>query len=484
MKLLQLFGTLPEARIPKELSAREVSVISHRADTVFRGGMYIALRGTKQDGNAYIPQAVQNGAGCIVTDAGREISADVPVIRVPDARRALSHIWSAYYGDPANGMDMIAVTGTNGKTSTVYLLQAILREAGRRAEKITTVNGSMTTPDPEELFRRLRAAKDAGCDTVVMEASSHALYYEKLHPIHFGSAVFTNLTPEHLDFHGTMEAYLQAKSRLFDQCDKAYFNYDDPHGSTLYEAAPCERYYYSAKETACDYHASHIREYGANGVKYHLFAADRIVRISSPMTGRFAVYNTLAAASCAMGMGIEPITVSCAVAEMRGVPGRMERVPLDGADFAVFIDFAHTPDALEKLLGSVRAWLGEGQRLVVLFGCGGDRDPTKRPVMGEIAARLADVTVITSDNSRTEDPEAIIRQILSGVPSASGVTVIPDRRSAITHCMENARAGDVILLCGKGHEDYEITSHGKSPFCERDIVQQCFNERQTGQKEF
>lgn len=472
MILSRLLDSLCDAEIPSEICSYEIRTISHRADTRFDGGMFIALRGQKEDGNRYAAQAVQNGAGCIVTDGELPAEVGVPVIRVANARFALAHIWSAYYGHPEREMDMIAITGTNGKTTTAYLLSAILQTAGYRTGRITTVDGSLTTPDPEELYRTLRTFADNGKRATVMEASSHALYYGKLHPIRYHSAVFTNLTPEHLDFHGTMEAYRDAKAILFGQCDRAYFNYDDPHGQVLYGNTPCEKYYYSAKDVSCYYHASHIRDCGQDGVWYHLFGGDRIVRLHSSIPGSFTVYNTLAAACCALGMGIEPLTVSRAVAELHGVPGRMERVALPDEDYAVFIDFAHTPDALEKLLCSVRAWLKKEQRLVVLFGCGGDRDPSKRPAMGAIATRLADRTVFTSDNSRSEDPASILEQILQGADPNADYAVIPDRREAIRHCVMNAQAGDVILLCGKGHETYEITSHGKLPFCERDIVLQ------------
>ncbi len=476
MKLQQLLRCVPVLRGDLEDPGQEIPVISHRSDSDFRGGLFIALRGQKQDGNRFVEDAAHHGAHYVITDC------DIPpcslhVIRVPDARVAMARIWSNYYENPADEMRMVGVTGTNGKTTTTYMLQAILQEAGYKTGMIGTVNGAMTTPDPEELYRRLRQMADTGTQFVAMEASSHALCYGKLDPIRFECGIFTNLTPEHLDFHGTMEAYRDAKAILFTHTKQAYFNYDDLYGRQLYSEAFCDKYYYSAQNFAADYHAGNIRDLGVDGVEYHLFCTDMLFRITSRIPGDFTVYNTMAAAACARGLGIHPRKIRTALQKMTGVPGRMQRVPIPQHDFAVFIDFAHTPDALEKLLRTVRRWMTEEQRLIVLFGCGGDRDRSKRPVMGSIATRLADVTVLTSDNSRSEDPRVILEEILRGVDPNAHFRVICDRREAIVHCIEHARPGDVILLAGKGHEDYEITAKGKFPFCERDIVLQAAKRR-------
>lgn len=476
MKLRQLLHCVHLLHGELDDPDAEISVISHRSDTSFSGGMFVALRGTHFDGNRFAGEAERNGARYLVTDTDAPHTS-MCVLTVSDARAALARIWSNYYGNPADRMNMIAVTGTNGKTTTSYLLRAVLEEAGYRCGLIGTVNGAMTTPDPDELYRRLREFADSGVQYAVMEASSHALALRKLEPIRFRAGIFTNLTPEHLDFHGTMEAYRDAKAILFDQCETSYFNYDDFFGRQIYCRAKGSKYFYSAQSSAPPYHAANIRECGIDGVEYHLFCRDLLFRVKCPVPGEFTVYNTMAAAACAVGLGICPKTVRAAFSKMTGVPGRMERVATPDGAFSVFIDFAHTPDAMEKLLRSVRRAMKPRQRLVVLFGCGGDRDRSKRPVMGSVATRYADLTVITSDNSRSEDPMAIIRDICTGVEENAEYRVIPERRDAIFRVIEEAREGDVILLVGKGHETTEITAKGTFPFCERELVREALRHR-------
>lgn len=448
----------------------EIAHIGYDSEDRFEGGIFVALRGSASDGNIYIPRAVYHGARYIVTERSTRMDEAIGYFRVQSARKALSYLFSNLYHRPQDSMKMLAVTGTNGKTTTTYMLQAILREAGYRTALIGTVNSAMTTPDPDRLYHRLREEADAGSEYVVMEASSHALSHEKLSPIHYRAAVFTNLTPEHLDFHRTMDAYMEAKLKLFTQCRSAFFNFDDPYGQQMCYRTDCEKFFYSAQSDAADYTARNVELRGIDGISYHLHAPSVILRIGSPMPGIFNVYNTLAAAACAHHLGIGVRTIRQALEKMRGVPGRMERIPIREDTFAVFIDYAHTPDALENMLRTMRHFLRSDQRLVLLFGCGGDRDRSKRPVMGTIASGLADEVIVTSDNCRSEDPQAIIAEIVRGIDRRCQCRVIVDRREAIATAVLEARRGDVIVLAGKGHEDYEITAHGKQPFHERQIV--------------
>ncbi|NLK39716.1 MAG: UDP-N-acetylmuramoyl-L-alanyl-D-glutamate--2,6-diaminopimelate ligase [Clostridiales bacterium] len=391
---------------------------------------------------------------------------------------------------------MIAVTGTNGKTSTSFMLRAIFEQAGYKTGLIGTVRcligdreyrlpddatdadnlQTMTTPDPELLYRILREMADEGVQVVILEASSHALALSKLDPIHFRGGIFTNLSPEHLDFHSNFEDYLSSKARLFSMCDIGVFNIDDIYVSHVMQKAPCRRVTCSTT-LASDYRASEIEGRLLDGVEYKLVNRQRTFKIKSMIPGLFTVYNTLVAAAMALEMGVDFLTVKSALQKLPGVDGRLERVYLHGAPFSVFIDYAHTPEAMKNLIETVRGFCGDDQRIVVLFGCGGDRDKGKRAPMGKIASKLGDFAIITSDNSRSEPPAAIIRDIMQGVDKKRPHMVIENRREAIEYTIKNARPGDVILLVGKGHETYEINSSGKHPFNERGIVEAAYRSR-------
>ncbi len=486
------------------------------------GWLFVAIRGMHTDAARFIRDAVSRGCAAVVYEGSVPDGDPVPVplLSVPDGRAAMAYLFDAWYGHPGRRLRLVGVTGTNGKTSVSSMLCHILTNAGIPCGIIGTVgcrlpDGSplpltahgetahMTTPDPEELYGALAAMADRGeghpravgsCGkpTVVMEVTSHALALGKVEPLHFDMALFTNLTPDHLDLHGDMAAYAAAKTRLFAQTRVGVVNAADAYGRCLLTHPlatvdkwlichpdrgmvappgiheirchrPCERIY-----------AGQICLQGADGISYRMVSPTARLRVACPVPGSFTVENSLLAAAAALDMGVPPATVKRALASFRGVCGRMERVVLpSNIPYAVFIDFAHTPDALEHLLTTVRDFWHEGERIVLLFGCGGDRDPSKRGVMGRMAVRLADHVVVTSDNCRTEDPDAIIQDILSGIPSEdrAAVTVIRDRARAIAHVMTTARPGDIILLAGKGHEAYEIDRDGVHPFCEREMVQ-------------
>ena len=475
----------------------EIEDISTDSRKEMKGAMFVCLRGTQFDSHNYIQNAINNGAVCVLTDSNHPIpknTKEVVFLQCDNTREALAHLWHAWYGFPCRDLKIIGVTGTNGKTSVAHMLRTILRTSwhtcgiigtvGCETEKgvIDTVTeaglSNLTTPDPRDLYRIFSQMRDEGVEYVVMEVSSHALSLGKLAPITFEAAIFTNLTPEHLDFHKTMGAYAAAKASLFQKTKLGILNADSPYCERMLADATCRRITCTTKGRDADYSATEIEIQAQNGVLYRLSSMRTRLRIVCPIAGEFTVMNSMQAAICALELGCSPAAIKTALATMGGVKGRMERVRLGlEADFSVLIDYAHTPDALEKLLLTARDLVQKGGRTVVLFGCGGDRDRTKRAVMGEIAARLADHVIITSDNSRGEDPMQIICQIVSGIPPQKAYTVIPDRASAIRYAIENAKAGDLILLAGKGHEEYEIVGGERRPFCEGCLVKEAFRAR-------
>ena len=420
--------------------ATDIRAITTHSRTCVPGCMYICIPGMRADGHAFIEEALAKGAAAVVTERNHPcldgfVTKHSSAIFLPceNTRRAAAALYRTWYGNPDEQLTLIGVTGTNGKTTVTSLICAILEEAGMEVGWIGTLgcrcrgrflniratdaSANMTTPDPQELYHILAVMAEEGVRVVVMEVSSHALALHKVWPLHFSVAVFTNFTQDHLDFHGSMEAYLEAKARLLDQCETALINVDDASFCALQGRAKADLTASCLREDT-DYWAKDAVSRGADGVEYifgERMGGSQLLRCAIP--GAFTVSNTLLAAACARHMGVLPETVRTALAKFAGVPGRMERVALpDAAGCSVFIDYAHTPDALEKLLLCVRAFREPGQRIILLFGCGGDRDPGKRPIMAAVAARYADVIYLTSDNSRSEDPEEILDQIAAGMP--------------------------------------------------------------------
>lgn len=453
------------------------------------GCLYVAVRGLHYDGHSFIREALRAGASAIVVEEGAHFECDGAafVITVPGTRQSLACLLDAWYGFPSRKMKFVAVTGTNGKTSVAFILKAIFEAALYRCGLIGTVSclssdrrllsenkdklANMTTPDPEQLYALLAEMAADGVEYVFIEATSHALQLDKLCALRFEAAIFTNFSPEHLDFHGSMENYLRAKQKLFAMCSLAVINKDSEYYNNIALSCACPSVSCTAQGKQADYEAYDIADKGTDGLRYTLRSPSSVTRIKTQISGKFNIMNTLEAAACAAELGIKPIIIADAIAGLNGINGRLEKVRLGyEADFSVFIDYAHTPDALENLLTSVRSFRRTGQRIVVLFGCGGDRDRKKRPVMGEIATRLADFTVITSDNSRSEEPQAIIDEILTGVRGRVNYTVIPDRREAIERTVTEALRGDIIILAGKGHEKYEINKSGRHDFDEHEIA--------------
>lgn len=451
----------------------EVRGISCDSQCVTQGDVFVAIPGTSLDGNQFITEAFQKGAVCAVCQSPPE--CEIPYVTVPCARRALALLAANYYGNPAREMTMIGVTGTNGKTTTTWLIKQVLeRSAGTKVGLIGTVENLVgeqvlparrTTPDACELQRLLRRMADEGCTHVVMEVSSHALALERTYGVFFDVGVFTNLTQDHLDFHGTMERYCAAKSKLLRSCGVAVYNADDPWSRRMLQGSTCPRFGYGVYH-ACDLQAKKL-VYRPDGVSYTACMPWSEVPAGCGVPGSFSVYNSLAAMAVCRSLGVPLPDCAAVLQSSRGAVGRMEVVPTPGKDYTVLIDYAHTPDALENVLRTVRAF-ARG-RVIAVFGCGGDRDRTKRPRMGAIGAELADVAVVTSDNPRTEEPAAIIRDVLDGMPDCEPA-VIENRVEAICWALDHAERDDIVILCGKGHETYQEIGNKRYHLDEREIV--------------
>ncbi len=462
----------------------EILGVTCHSGRVKNGWMFVCIDGTKHKGSEFLEKAYENGAVAVVSE--KSLGGDE--ILCSDVLLAMSRLCRVMYGGDCSRLRLVAVTGTNGKTTIVNLLRSICESSGKKCGTIGTlgiysgarrlvlsppdINANMTTPDPEELYPALSQMAADGCEFVFVEASSHALSRKKLDALEFEVGVFTNLSRDHLDFHVDIIDYAAAKARLFGLCKNFIVNADDPNvGLIAPVAIGC-----SVKGRS-DIYADNVRIDGMSGCSYRLNYENQSFLLRSAISGEFTVINTLIAAAVALTLGFTQQDICSGVAAMRSLPGRMEAVSLSlNAPISVYIDYAHTPDALEKLLASARAMAGES-RVVLLFGCGGDRDRGKRAEMGSVATRYANHTIITSDNSRNEDPEAIIEEILVGVDKSKNYTVIVDRGDAIEYAIKHSRAGDVIILAGKGHEKYEIDKNGRHEFDEAARVRKAWLER-------
>lgn len=453
----------------------EISGVRYSSREVTQGDLFVAVPGYATDGHKYIPDAIRHGAAVVLCE--REMPTDVPWVRVRSSREALAKLGANRYDNPSEAMQVIGVTGTNGKTSVTYLLKSLLENSiGAKVGLIGTICNMIgdetlpterTTPESYELQGLLAKMRDAGCSHVVMEVSSHALYLHRVANIRYRVGAFTNLTKDHLDFHGTMENYGRAKAILFRNCDKGVFNADDPATETMIDGSTCSVYTVGAGNNA-DLRAEHV-ELGADHIEMDICEGTQQAHLRLGIPGRFTVSNALIALGIARQLGIPLDSAVNALSLTKSVKGRIEIVPTPGKDYTVLIDYAHTPDGLEKVLCSVRDFC-KG-RLIALFGCGGDRDRTKRPQMGEIAVRLADLVIVTSDNPRTEEPMAIIREILAGMQDTkTPYQVEENRRKAIRLAMQLAQKDDVIVLAGKGHETYQILGTKKTHLDEREEV--------------
>ena len=474
MKLKHLLTNIPVLEITADPEL-EIENVYYDSRKVTPGSLFVAVSGFAADGNRFIPMAISKGAVAVVT--AKKPEGDVPYILVESDRMALALLGCNFYDHPAKAMTMIGVTGTNGKTSVTLLLKQVLEKTlGAKVGLIGTMANMVgdeiipterTTPESFELqglFARMRAA---GCTHVVMEVSSHAITLERIGGTHFDIAAFTNLTEDHLDFHKTMDAYCDAKADLFRRCDMAVVNADDSYASRILAAATCPVLTTSVKGEG-DIRAENL-ELLSEGIRFAAVSKDAKVPVTLPIPGKFTVYNALTVMGIAAKLGISLEACAEALKTAQGVKGRVEVVPTPETPYSVLIDYAHTPDGLENVLSSVKDFC-KG-RLIALFGCGGDRDPMKRPIMGRIGVKLSDLAIITSDNPRTEDPMAIIEDILKGVKKEHGeYIVMEDRRAAIRYAMDIAKKDDIIVLAGKGHETYQEINGIKHHLDEREEV--------------
>lgn len=475
MKLAELITGITAIQISADVEM-EISDIKYDSRAVRTGDIFVAITGFETDGHRYIKAAAELGAAAVICE--REPETNIPYIIVENSRRALAIISAAYFGNPADRMKIIGITGTNGKTTTALLLKEVIKKSASAKVGLIGTNQNMigdkvieterTTPESYNLQKLFREMAEAGCEYVVMEVSSHSLVLSRVEGIEFEVGVFTNLSQDHLDFHETMEEYAEAKEKLFGQCKMGIVNLDDSYGAQMISAASCPVFTFSTQKDEADLLAKGIK-LKSDCVQFSALTRGRIQRVELNIPGEFSVYNALGVMGAALGLGISLEDAAEALRYAKGVPGRVE-VALSG-DYTILIDYAHTPDALENVLNTVKGF-AEG-RTVLLFGCGGDRDNKKRPIMGEIAARLADFVIVTSDNPRTEAPGRIIEDILAGMKdTGTPYVVIEDRREAIAFAMDNAQSGDVIILAGKGHETYQIVGKTKHHMDEREIIKE------------
>jgi len=457
-----------------------VEHVAYDSRRVLPGAVFVAIRGQATDGNLYVDAARSKGAVLIVSE--QPPSGAGPWIQVADAREALATLAAALHGRPAEALDLVGVTGTNGKTTTAFLVEAALRAAGVRCGLIGTVHyrigdrvldATRTTPESADIQALFRQMVDDACRAAVLEVSSHSLALKRVFGCPFRVAVFTNLTRDHLDFHGDMDAYFAAKRILFETHLRpdgvAVINADDDRAAEMAASARGRVWTFGLSHPA-DFHVEES-DLSLSGTRLHVRTPRGLLDVASPLLGRFNVENLLAALAAAFALDLPTEAVLSGLAGLGGVPGRMERIDL-GQSFSVIVDYAHTDDALKKLLEAVRS-LGP-RRVITVFGCGGDRDHTKRPLMGAVAARLSDVVIVTSDNPRSEPPEAIIEEIQRGMNGGrkSEREVVVERRPAIRRALELAGPGDAVVIAGKGHETGQVLRDRTIPFDDREVVRE------------
>jgi UDP-N-acetylmuramoyl-L-alanyl-D-glutamate--2,6-diaminopimelate ligase len=504
MKLSQLLKGIAEYELHGDGSGR-ISGLTCDSRTVFPGTLFFALRGVKTDGHCFIPAAVRSGAAAVVLEDAACAPQGIPWVHVTDGRAAMAQVAAEFFGNPTLKLPLVGITGTNGKTTTTYLIEAILKAANIPTAVLGTINyrfgsthieASHTTPESTELQAAFRQLADAGARAFVMEVSSHALEQKRVDGCHFDVAVFSNLTRDHLDYHKTMESYLESKQRLFSEllhptADKplryAAVNMDDPYGAVIAGSAACPVITYGVKFKG-DVQAVDVA-LSVDGLGGTLVTPKGAVSFASRLLGRFNLSNILAAASTGIALDLPLDAIKTGIEGHTTVPGRMERVG-NTRGVTLLVDYAHTGDALENVLSTLKELATA--RIITVFGCGGDRDQGKRPIMGTIAAQLSDLTIVTSDNPRTEDPLAILAQVrdgitplgireyvqdqLSGGFSEKGFIVRENRRDAIRLAVRLARPGDIVLLAGKGHEDYQIIGKTKHHFDDREEAANAFTE--------
>ncbi len=449
----------------------EITSVTENVKNVKKGSLFVAVKGQNSDGNDYIAEAFSSGAAAVVTD---KHPAEGNIIKVSDARRAYAFLYSAFYGDPQDNLRIIGITGTNGKTTTAEYIKHIIEYSGEKCAVIGTLGSrcgehsretGFTTPEASILFEELSFYAKAGVKCVILEVSSQALAQYRVDPIVFDIGVFTNIGRDHLDYHGTYENYIRSKLRLARLCKKALVNADSLFGKVTdcFNSDNC--FTYSVKDDYADITAKNVR-YSDECISYLLLSGTTLKRIKVKGIGDITLYNSLAAASAALAYGINADTVAEAVGTLPDVKGRMKKISFSGKD--IYIDFAHTPDALFSVLSALKKVCKNN--LICVFGCGGDRDKGKRSEMGNVASSLCDLVVITSDNPRNEDPEKIADDILKGINNKNNIYAELDRYRAIEYALGKAQAGDIVLIAGKGHEEYQLTAGEKKYFSDEIAV--------------
>ena len=495
----------PDARQRVDQAGRAAAVvtgIAHDSRGVSRGSIFVAVRGHRSDGATFAADAIRRGAAAIVAETPVPEGVTVPWLRTTDARLALAELSASFYGHPSAELQVVGVTGTNGKTTTAYLLASVFDAAGLRCGRLGTVtfrvgpaaadehDASHTTPEASEVQRLLREMVQHGCKACAMEVSSHALVLHRVANVRFAAAIFTNLTRDHLDFHGDMGQYFAAKRRLFDMLPAgapAIVNVDDPRGVELASTLP--RVVTYAIDRPADVRPISIQS-SLEGLAFEVATPRGTIAMRSPLVGRPNVYNILGVVATAIALDLPGEAIERGIATLERVPGRFQMVSSGTDDVRVVVDYAHTDDALKNLLETARPLAGG--RLITVFGCGGDRDRTKRPLMGAVAARLSDFVVLTSDNPRSEDPERIIEEIMRGLaptaepgaPKRAGTPFVtnPDRRLAIEHAIRTAKPGDLVLIAGKGHEKYQVIGDRTLPFDDVEVARAALGQRRAASR--
>jgi UDP-N-acetylmuramoyl-L-alanyl-D-glutamate--2,6-diaminopimelate ligase len=483
-------------QVPEPARSRDATRIVYDSRQAVPGSVFVGMRGEHADGAAFAQQAVQRGAAVVIAE-GENAGVTAPWLTVPDARLAIAQLAAVFYGRPSESLRVVGITGTNGKTTSSYLLQSVFESAGIRCGRIGTVGYSVagqeraaphTTPEAPDIQQMLREMADAGSGACAMEVSSHALVLRRVDEMRFAAAVFTNLTRDHLDFHGNMDAYFAAKRRLFEMLPGGgvgVVNADDLRASALIDISPRPVTY--GIDRRADVMPGSI-EMSIEGLVFEVRTPRGLLHVRSRLVGRPNVYNILAAVATGVAMDLPFDAIERGVAGLQHVPGRFQVVSTAQDDVRVVVDYAHTDDALRNLLETARPLAPA--RVITVFGCGGDRDRTKRPLMGAVAARLSDVVVLTSDNPRSEDPDRIIDEIQRGIPAggqkssarAPQVLTIADRRAAIDRAVKDARTGDLVLIAGKGHERTQTIGGRVLPFDDVEVARAALARRRSGSR--
>ena len=453
-----------------------VSGIAYDSRTLQEGDVYFALTGGTFDGAEFIDDAIEKGCSAVVTEKAVDRSF-APLLITTDSRSALAFASSAFYGHPSRELKLIGITGTHGKTSVAFILRYLLQSDGHRTAIMGTIGNDLgsgliesklTTLEAPEINKFLRDALKTGSTHAVMEVSSHSLSMKRTAGLAFDVALFTNLTHDHLDFHGDFDSYRESKAMLFNDLSsssKAILNKDDSSWEKMVSSSPAGLITYSLSDSTADYHAESY-SYSSDGLRLNLITPDAETEIKSSLVGEFNIYNLMAAYAAAEAVGAEP---GSDLSELPQIPGRLEKISID-SDFTVLVDYAHTPDALKNAINASREILSGSGKLITVFGCGGDRDREKRPLMGKVASTLSDFTIITSDNPRGEKPEAVISEILTGMVSKAPFESIPDRRAALKRALKIAGTGDVVLIAGKGHEAYQEVMGVRTKFSDKEAL--------------